>query len=135
MLRPFRFLIASIKDPLSGLRQVLRIESPLIVMKNAFYFMLKALFVLEIFTFFLLYRNGLIGKLWLISQFMTSQTGQQIITIHIFPNISRSEGNQAMNYGELINYSKRNIFLQNHAEDKVGRLVLDHFLFFIKALQ
>ena len=135
MLRPFRFLIASIKDPLSGLRQVLRIESPLIVMKNAFYFMLKALFVLEIFTFFLLYRNGLIGKLWLISQFMTSQTGQQIITIHIFPNISRSEGNQAMNYGELINYSKRNIFLQNHAEDKVGRLVLDHFLFFMKALQ
>ena len=135
MLRPFRFLIASIKDPLSGLRQVLRIESPLIVMKNAFYFMLKALFVLEIFTFFLLYRNGLIGKLWLISQFMTSQTGQQIITIHIFPNISRSEGNQAMNYGELINYSKRNIFLQNHAEDKVGRLVLDNFLFFIKALQ
>ena len=135
MLRPFRFLIASIKDPLSGLRQVLRIESPLIVMKNAFYFMLKALFVLEIFTFFLLYRNGLIGKLWLISQFMTSQTGQQIITIHIFPNISRSEGNQAMNYGELIIYSKRNIFLQNHAEDKVGRLVLDHFLFFIKALQ
>ena len=135
MLRPFRFLIASIKDPLSGLRQVLRIESPLIVMKNAFYFMLKALFVLEIFTFFLLYRNGLIGKLWLISQFVTSQTGQQIITIHIFPNISRSEGNQAMNYGELIDYSKRNIFLQNHAEDKVGRLVLDHFLFFIKALQ
>ena len=135
MLRPFRFLIASIKDPLSGLRLVLRIESPLIVMKNAFYFMLKALFVLEIFTFFLLYRNGLIGKLWLISQFMTSQTGQQIITIHIFPNISRSEGNQAMNYGELINYSKRNIFLQNHAEDKVGRLVLDNFLFFIKALQ
>ena len=36
------------KGPLSGLRQSLTIESSLKMMKTAFYFMLKALFVLEI---------------------------------------------------------------------------------------
>ena len=40
-----------LKGPLSGLRQFLVTKSPLKIMKNIFYFMLKALFVLEIFTF------------------------------------------------------------------------------------
>ena len=43
---------------------------------------------------------------------MTSQTGQQIITIHALPNISRSKGNQAMKFGQLIKYSMINIFLR-----------------------
>ena len=34
-----------------GLRQFLTIDSPLEIMKNVFYFMLKAVFVLEIVTF------------------------------------------------------------------------------------
>ena len=38
------------KDPLKGLRQFLATESSLRMMKNAFYFMLKALFVLAMFT-------------------------------------------------------------------------------------
>ena len=42
-----------IKGSFSGLREFLTIENPLKIMKNAFYFMLKALFVLEIFTFLL----------------------------------------------------------------------------------
>ena len=33
---------------------------------------------------------------------MASQTGQQTITIHILPDISRSKGNQAMKFGQLI---------------------------------
>ena len=33
---------------------------------------------------------------------MTSQTGQQIITIHPLPNTSRSKGNQTMKFGQLI---------------------------------
>ena len=33
---------------------------------------------------------------------MTSQTGKQIITIHVLPNIPRSKGNQAMKFGQLI---------------------------------
>ena len=40
-----------IKGALSGLRQFLANESPLKVMKNAFYFASKALFVLKIFKF------------------------------------------------------------------------------------
>ena len=43
---------------------------------------------------------------------MTPQTGQQIIKAHILPNISRSKSNQAMEFGQLIKYSVRNIFLQ-----------------------
>ena len=44
-------------DALSGLRQFLAFESPLKVMKNAFNFTLKALFVLKIFKFL----SGLFG--------------------------------------------------------------------------
>ena len=40
-----------IKGALSGLRQFFANESPLKVMKNAFYFTSKALFVLKIFKF------------------------------------------------------------------------------------
>ena len=43
---------------------------------------------------------------------MTSQPGYQTIAIHIFTNISRSKGNQAMKLGQLIEYSMRNIFLE-----------------------
>ena len=43
--------IGSIKGPLSGLRQFLIIETPLKMMKNAFYFTSKALLVLKIFKF------------------------------------------------------------------------------------
>ena len=44
--------------------------------------------------------------------FMTSQLGQQTIVIHILPNIWRSKGNQAMKFGQLIEYNMRNIFLE-----------------------
>ena len=54
--------------------------------------MLKALFVLEMV--------------------MVSQTGQQIITIHILPNILRIKDNQTLKLGQLIEYNKRNIFLE-----------------------
>ena len=48
----------------------------------------------------------------------------------MFPSMSRSKGN----FGNLTEYNKRNIFLRNHAENVVGRLVLDLFLFFKKSL-
>ena len=41
---------------------------------------------------------------------MTSPAGKQIITMHILPNISRSKGNQAMKFGQLMKDSVRNIF-------------------------
>ena len=40
-----------LKGALSGLRQFLATESPLKIMKNAFYYISKALFVLEILNF------------------------------------------------------------------------------------
>ena len=40
-----------IKGTLSGLRELLAIESPLKMIKNAFYFTSKALFALKIFKF------------------------------------------------------------------------------------
>ena len=43
---------------------------------------------------------------------MASQTGQQITTIYIMPNISKSNDNQAMKFGQLIEYNARSIFLQ-----------------------
>ena len=46
------------------------------------------------------------------SKFMTSQTGQQITTIHVLPNISRSKNNQTMKFGQVTKYSmsKKNFF-------------------------
>ena len=47
---------------------------------------------------------------------MMSQPDLQSISIHILPNISQSNGNQTMKFGQLIEYNKRNIFLQNLCE-------------------
>ena len=43
---------------------------------------------------------------------MTSQTRKQTIAIHILTNISRSKGNQAMKFSQLVEYNMRNIFLE-----------------------
>ena len=61
--------------------------------------------------------------------------------MHIFTNISRSKGNQAMKFGQLIAYNIRNIFLEksytkcgretisrNHTQSVVEKLFLDPFL-------
>ena len=95
-----------VKGSISGLRQFIATESPLKIMKNALNFML-----LVSKLFLVMPENSLIRKLSLVSRFMMSQTGQQIITIHMFPNISRGKGNQSMKIGQLIEYNK-NIFLQ-----------------------
>ena len=39
-----------------------------------------------------------------------SEPGEQTVT-HIFPNMSRGKANQAMKFGLLIGYNKKNIFL------------------------
>ena len=43
---------------------------------------------------------------------MTAEPGKHTITVFIFPNISRSIGNQTIKFGQLIEYSKRNYFPQ-----------------------
>ena len=50
------------------------------------------------------------------------------------PNISQSEGNQAIKFGQLVEYNKRNISQKNNAEREAERLVPDFFLYFKKAL-
>ena len=73
-------------------------------MKHAFYFILKTLFVLKIFKFvsslFGHAENSWIRKI-LVSKFMGPQPGKQAIVIHIVPNISRSKGNQIIEFGQL----------------------------------
>ena len=63
-------------------------ESPSKMIKNVFSFMLKALFVLFVLTFWLYRKNGLIRNIRVISKFMTSQPGQETSTTHILSNIS-----------------------------------------------
>ena len=45
---------------------------------------------------------------------MTSQPGLQTFAIHILPNIPQSKVNQTMKFSQLIQYNKRNIFLQKN---------------------
>ena len=66
------------------------------MIKNDFYFSVKALYVLKIFKFLSslfghVEKNGLISKVRLISEFMTSQSGKQTIAVLILPNISRKK--------------------------------------------
>ena len=43
---------------------------------------------------------------------MTSQSGLQTTAIHLLPNISQSKSNQTMKFGQLIEYIKKNNFMQ-----------------------
>ena len=95
-------------------------ETPLKIMKNAFYFILKALFVLKVFKFlsWLFGHESLVTGRWslvkirLISKFMKLQPSYQTITIYTLPNISRSESNKTIKFDQLVDYSKKNIFVQ-----------------------
>ena len=40
---------------------------------------------------------------------MTSQPGLQTIAVDILPNISQRKGNQAVKFGQLIEYNKKKI--------------------------
>ena len=78
-----------INGVLSGLRQFLANESPLKMMKNAFYFTLKVLFVLKIIKVLSWVlgdaEKRLDHKDTLISKLMTSQPGKQTIGKHYCP--------------------------------------------------
>ena len=70
-------------------------DSPSKIMKNAFYFILKAIFVLKIFKFLSWLFGHAEKAAWLerlirlISKFRTPQPGKQWITIQILLNISQ----------------------------------------------
>ena len=58
---------------------------------------------------------------------MTSKPGKQTTTMYILSSISNSKNNEAMKSGQLIEHNMRNIFLKNHAQNVVEKL-LRHFL-------
>ena len=108
------------------------------MMKNPFYFTLKALFVLKLFKFSCLLfgrvkkRFAEEDKVYFkIYDFMIWLT----ITIHILLNISRFKGEQVIKFSQIIEYNKRNVYSsKNHAENVARSLVPNLFLFVKKAL-
>ena len=54
---------------------------------------------------------------------MTSQTGKQIITIHIL-----SKDNQTMNFFQLIKCNREIIYLKNRTQRRVEKRVPDPFM-------
>ena len=63
------------------------------------------------------------------------ELGQQTIKIHLLlTNISGSKSNQTMEFGEVIEVTRKILLFKNYAEDETRKLVPDFFLFFKKAL-
>ena len=58
---------------------------------------------------------------------MTSSIGKRIITIPIFPNVSRSKDNRTVKFGQLMKYNVRNIFLEKLHTKWDGESSLDLF--------
>ena len=108
ILRTHEKVIAYFKGPLPGLRQFLESESSL---KITFLFYIKAFFVLKVFAI-LSWYSGHVGKAkvnFKIFDF-TNWIANNCNTI--FLNNSGSNGNQAMKYGQLIEYYVRKISVQ-----------------------
>ena len=81
---------------------------------KCFLFILKALFVLEIFRFlswlFGYVEKGLDKKAKVSFNIYDVTDWKTIITIQLLPNTSRSKSNQLIKFGQFIKYSVRNIF-------------------------
>ena len=59
---------------------------------------------------------------------MTSQPKKQTVAIHILPNISRSKGNQAMKFDQLIEYNmKKKLYWKTISKNLVEKLFPDPF--------
>ena len=63
-------------------------------------------------TFWSCRKSKSIRKIKLISKSMRPEPNKKTVPTHLFPNLSRSKGNQAVKFGQLIEYSIRNIFVE-----------------------
>ena len=97
-------------------------------MKLSFSFTYKALFVLKIFNF-LSWTFGHTAK-WLDKKdkvnfkfYGVTAWLKKTIVMHILLNISRSKGNQAMKFGQLIEHNIRNIFLEKSCTKCVREII------------
>ena len=105
------------------------------MMKNAFYFTLKALFVLKIFNFLSLVF-GYVGKRFDLKDKVNFKIYGVTtwLTINCYTliaqYISRSKGNQAMKFGQLIENNMKNIFSDKifHTQNVVEKQFPDSFL-------
>ena len=99
------------------------------MMKNSFYFILNALFILKYLNFrpnfFDQVGKRLDKKAKVNVRICDVTEGQQIIVIHILPNISRRKVNQTLKFGQLIEYNMRYTFLKTsytkHGEEASPR--------------
>ena len=44
--------------------------------------------------------------------------GKQTVALPILLNLSQSKGNQTLKFGQVMEYNKKNIFFENHAENE-----------------
>ena len=77
-------------------------DSSLKMMKNVFYFIFKALFVLKIFNFCLDFLVMWKKQLHEENKVNFNIFDVKTVTIYILPNISRSKGNQTLKFGQVI---------------------------------
>ena len=80
--------------------------------KNAFYFTLKALFVLKIFIFLSQLFGHVEKRKDKVNFKIYDVTAYETIVIHILRYISRCKDNQTEIFGQLIEYNMINIFLE-----------------------
>ena len=99
-----------------NLRQFLATEPPSKMMRNPFYFTLKAFFVLKMFKFLSQFFSQVEKQLdqkdkvnFKIFDVTTQETNN---SINMLPNISRSNIKQTVKYGRLIEYNMTKTFLK-----------------------
>ena len=97
------------------------------MIKNAFYFTSKPLFVLNYLMFFLCFFGKAEKQLdqkdnvnFRIYDIATREANNY--------NTLRSKGNQTMKFGQLIEYNRETSFLKNHTKNVGERLFQDPFL-------
>ena len=112
----------SCKGVLSGRRQLFATENLFKMMKNTFYFTLKALLVFKIFKFLswvfghaekqLDYKDKVNFKLYDVRTWETNKY-----------NISRSKSNRTINFSQWIEYNMTNIFLEISYKKYLGETI------------
>ena len=103
------------------------------MIKNPFYFILKALFVLKIFKllswlFWSHRKNGLIRKTKLISKLMTSHLVNEQLQYTYCLLFHEVKATRQWNLVNYYNITRETFFFKNYAENEAGRLVPDPFL-------
>ena len=63
---------------------------------------------------------------------MMSQSGNQLIAMHILPNISRSKSNQTMQFCQLIEYADHQSFFKKQKEKFWTSVPASFFSWFLK---